>query len=1077
MIYEAKILFCNGNGIDVAKFKAIIDLLDSFTYDIVIFQEHWFVRGFPWQTDSYLTHISTRPSTAPVIIGSNNLNPHIRRNDGGLAIFIHPSKQHLFKVLYTTQYSLSFNFQNLVYNTCYFPPSMPSETIRDELHKLPKPHLFIGDFNFRMGPLNNDTAITKATRHYLISQFSTKWELEWKKPHFDTVTRRNSGNDHCYLAKFITGRIDVIGNSEVGITSDHRPLKLQIQYDSENLAEMNQVTMIGQTQTRIYIRRLRDEKIKKKYIAKVEEKMNVVGLQDQMQKFWTSCFTKIYSRETVRVMLDTFNEQLTHLIWDAGKEVCGHYEVNRVKLSIDNLMMNLDNAHCNSEATMMFKRLNRGKHVRVLASRPDLDVHEEAQEFFSNLWNEEDPIDLINEISLETPFLHQTNAITPITQSPSFEPFPPITIKATIMKYPNSRSAGIDTIHIVMLKALSSSPSFMQSLHFLFSMCLQLSVTPIGWNNGRTTLITKKEQNPTPQSTRPISVTPIFRRIFECCLLKSWEYNAEAFIRLHPNQGGSRRGYSSFSHAVVNHELSHMQRDWTILLDIKKGFDSVRHIDLLKALVSKRVATKDLSLLSSLFFEKMETQLVVNGRCLSPIKVTKGIFQGSVLSPLLFEIWIDELCQLVNSFEQSDSLPLALFYVDDIVIKAQSREQAQSLLNICEKWLTSKRAKFNLTKSYLLRVKNDLMPQYVENPLTMYNELLLVVDEEEYLGVPTSRSGAKWNKLLSKQVDEARKVLNLFKVVGEGWPEWIRLILVKTFCLSKFNYCAPCTKIWLDVNNGMKASESLKKDIELLDKDLIMFIFQTTLNRPISVMRDMVQLDPILHQLGTMRSMVIEQVQRLSADNPWHKVKAKQALGSHLRQDHYLLKLHHSSEGAREYQRRVTTAAEQGRVSMKTFFKLQKYYRLHYGGGSKLEHYILAKSRKDIWMPEKLIYYKDCLSRKMMIDWRRNLLFTGRSCLVCSGDFNRRHLIDCEYQLIAPLTFYNENLHRQWFEETEYLEQDNEIHGWCKPSDRIIYTIIDSLINNASFELAYHWLLWLESNLPKKPHSIRPRTT
>jgi hypothetical protein len=464
--------------------------------------------------------------------------------------------------------------------------------------------------------------------------------------------------------------------------------------------------------------------------------------------------------------------------------------------------------------------------------------------------------------------------------------------------------------------------------------------------------------------------------------------------------------------------------------------------------------------------EDMKTELIVNGRCSSMIPVTKGIFQGSVLSPLLFEIWIDELCGLLNSFGTDDNLPVALFYVDDIVLKAATRRQAQDLLDVCEAWLTSRRAKFNLQKCYLLKIKNDLMPQYLENPLVMYEERLVMVDEEEYLGIPTTSKGAKWNKLLRKQIDEALKVLNMFKVVGEGWPEWIRLILVKTFCLSKFNYCSPCTKIWLELNERTEEAKKLNEDIESLDKQILMYIFRTTLYRPLHLMRSMIQLDTIQKQLETMRLMVIEQVQRLHSENPWHKVKSALGLSSLLSTNLYLPRLQHCAPIVLEHQRMMRSLPVRDQVNLKMYLKIKKADRLRYENTGKLQHYILGKARTEIWMPEKLLFVRNAEQRKLMIDWRRGLPFTKRICPVCNETFNRRHLTDCDFQLRVPNNFYNENLHANWIGELEQITEDNVTHKWLKPGEDIQYTIIDSLLNNSLFDLAYLWLSWLERTLP-----------
>ena len=112
ILSRLKILFHNCNGLDPAKFRAYRNFIHSETYDIIIVQEHWFVRRFDWQSDSCVALISIPPPVSQE-----------RRSGGGLAILIHPSKQHLLTTLLSTPYSLVFSYNSVIIATSYLPPS------------------------------------------------------------------------------------------------------------------------------------------------------------------------------------------------------------------------------------------------------------------------------------------------------------------------------------------------------------------------------------------------------------------------------------------------------------------------------------------------------------------------------------------------------------------------------------------------------------------------------------------------------------------------------------------------------------------------------------------------------------------------------------------------------------------------------------------------------------------------------------------------------------------------------------------------------------------------------------------
>jgi hypothetical protein len=270
----------------------------------------------------------------------------------------------------------------------------------------------------------------------------------------------------------------------------------------------------------------------------------------------------------------------------------------------------------------------------------------------------------------------------------------------------------------------------------------------------------------------------------------------------------------------------------------------------------------------------------------------------------------------------------------------------------------------------------------------------------------------------------------------------------------------------MDLNTTSDDAMQIQDDVANLDQQILLYVFQTTLHQPRHLMRSMIQLDTIDKQLSLMRHMVIEQVQRLHPDNPWRAVKIKLGNSSVLRSNCYLPRLHHSTQPVLEYQRLMRDVPASKRIPMKLHFKLKKAERLQYNNTGKLQHYILPMARKHPWMAEKLLYYKDNTKRKKLIDWRRGLSLRNRKCIACNNSFNRRHLTDCDYQLLVPPSLYNENLHAHWMNELETVIEDNTSHKWLKPDENIQYTIIDSLLNNSLFNLAHEWIKWLEDNLP-----------
>ena len=122
----------------------------------------------------------------------------------------------------------------------------------------------------------------------------------------------------------------------------------------------------------------------------------------------------------------------------------------------------------------------------------------------------------------------------------------------------------------------------------------------------------------------------------------------------------------------------------------------------------------------------------------SPFTVWKGVRQGSVLSPTLFNVFMDDLSsQLSSSFSGcyfNGHNFNHLFYADDTVLLSPSPHGLQELLDICQRYAVSCGIKYNVKKTKCMCIKptskNILVPDVFIN-----GNVLKWVNEQEYLDV------------------------------------------------------------------------------------------------------------------------------------------------------------------------------------------------------------------------------------------------------------------------------------------------------------------------------------------------------
>ena len=154
-------------------------------------------------------------------------------------------------------------------------------------------------------------------------------------------------------------------------------------------------------------------------------------------------------------------------------------------------------------------------------------------------------------------------------------------ISKFVKDYPEDKACGIDSIHTVLLNALQST-MFFTRMSGLFSLCIRTGQTPRIWNRSVMYLLPKEDEPPiTCNSVRPLSILPMFRRIFESLLLPIFTAPNASYTRLHPAQAGFRKGYSTLTHAAIcHHAISTKAVPYSIFLDFKAAYDvtSVHHV-------------------------------------------------------------------------------------------------------------------------------------------------------------------------------------------------------------------------------------------------------------------------------------------------------------------------------------------------------------------------------------------------------------------------------------------------------------------------------------------------------------------
>ncbi|MDQ5930176.1 MAG: hypothetical protein QG594_1963 [Bacteroidota bacterium] len=328
----------------------------------------------------------------------------------------------------------------------------------------------------------------------------------------------------------------------------------------------------------------------------------------------------------------------------------------------------------------------------------------------------------------------------------------------------------------------------------LFNLCLEKSEIPIDWKMAYITPIYKgKGIRSDLNNYRPISVISPIAKVFEILVAKKMKHYLESNGILHDSQFGFRAGRS------CELALNTIVEDWredlddnrevvAVFLDLSKAFDTVDHQLLLKKMHFYNFSSKFVKLITNYLTDRA-MKVKIDG-CLSksePLKV--GVPQGSVLGPLLFIVYINDLCHLPLKSKILLFADDTTFYLSGLHLN-QVLEQISKDMQIVKEWLSNNRLILNISKTHAMHLSNKSNSVSDSNLFIEFDdEKIGFVTETKILGVIldnklkfSSHIYTTCNKINSKSFLLSRS-LHLFSTS-------FRPILFKLFIQSYFDYCS-----------------------------------------------------------------------------------------------------------------------------------------------------------------------------------------------------------------------------------------------------------------------------------------------
>lgn len=723
---------------------------------------------------------------------------------------------------------------------------------------------------------------------------------------------------------------------------------------------------------------------------------------------------RTWNRDDIQHMIDFCYDNMIYSMKSLQEDTLIKYEPERVRNEPYRFMGNNQ-----TDAIRLFKMANRAQAaLNPIRMEFNTSLQQETQGHFDSIFSPRESTFQLSE-------LIEIGSDHGISLSKAC-------LDASINTYSNTKAGGPDGIHIRILKVLTKSQSFLRCLSDLFSLVAITTVTPSSWRQSNLHPLLKDKDKPFIRFTRPINLTQILRRIFERQCFKAWRN--DSWLSVHPMQAGFTNGYSTMTHLLTSDELSRTGYPISVFLDLKAAYDSVDWYILHRKLIHVGCPPGKLNLVSSLMFKSASIHAIVNHNHLCTIISQRGLFQGSILSPCLFNVFINDLAIKCNNITPS------LFFADDILIKAKVAAKAQDTLDICTQWSTENKLEFGINKCATVSKERI--------DLNLGNEIVPYAIEYKYLGAPHQWNRVCWESLIRNNCIKHDKSLMAISDYQSNWSNIARLAIWRSFIRPKLDYCLAVAACWWQnhnrSNNGFL--HDCYSDLEKAYKAGVCFV--TASRKHSAIMNIVSGIGPLELRLQTLGAGLLSHLSTMSQSNPLRKLRNNFnasryfMLNSLNKHPTYSLYLKFRSE---EIARRESLP---GRSVTVDYFRLFKETIKH-----KTLCLFVSKLRSYMILPMVGLQYRfdiSMLSKKYdAVRWRCGSFMTRSKCPKCLQLFNRAHIGRCK--LLESCHTFQSISNSYSFQSSEnamtiaYRSTGNQ-------EEPFYYTVLDFLLNQGNLD-------------------------
>lgn len=345
-------------------------------------------------------------------------------------------------------------------------------------------------------------------------------------------------------------------------------------------------------------------------------------------------------------------------------------------------------------------------------------------------------------------------------------------------------SAGTDGIDSTVMKKIPQN-----KLEILYNIMIYKQYIPKVLKKSRTILIPKKQNElRNIDNWRPLTISSLLLRNINKIIAKRISSIPICDLqRGFTTVDGCFLNNMTLQTIIKNHRIQ--GRGLAIItIDLKKAFDTVSHSSVKRALERFHIDEKTTNYIMDNLRDSF-TDMYCCGEMAGTIQIKRGVKQGDPLSPVLFNLVLDELLTVLDEQKGADigavDIPV-MGYADDLVIMANDHKQAQKLLNKTSEFFENRHLQMNIQKcsSLVLSVVPNKKKTYVRKTPTFYvkGRPIPAIDVEnmfKYLGMYFKYNG-------TTRCDIGELDNQLTRIAKSALKPQQKLVIIKRYLIPKY---------------------------------------------------------------------------------------------------------------------------------------------------------------------------------------------------------------------------------------------------------------------------------------------------